>query len=98
MAAAAHFSARVYGEIEGNPPFQNASGLSAFSRVKDHPAPQVNSFPTGGVNFWALPNGYQMGNGSYVYSVIEVQATGLNQHNPKYVSDQSAAALATLAG
>lgn len=98
MAAAAHFSARVYGEIEGQVPFQNASGLAAFSRVKDFPSAQVNSFPTTGTVVWALPNGYQMPNGSYVYSVIEVQPTGLNAHGDKYVSDQSAAALATLAG
>lgn len=98
MAAAAHFSARIYGEINGNPPFQDGSGLSAFSLTKPFPSPQVNSFPTTGTTFWALPNGYQMPSGSYVYSVIEVEASGLNVHSTKYVSDQSAAALATLAG
>lgn len=98
MAAAAHFSARIYGEVEGQVPFQNASGQTAFSRVKDHPTPGVVSLPTTGTTFWPLPNGYQMANGSYVYSVIEVQASGLNVHSNKFVSDQSAAALATLAG
>ncbi len=98
MAAAAHFSARVYGEVEGQVPFQNASGLTAFPRVKQFPSAQVSSFPTTGVNIWALPNGYKMPSGSYVYSVIEVFPQGLNQHSDKYVSDQSAASLATLAG
>ena len=98
MAAATHFTARVYGEVEGSVPFQNGSGLAAFSRVKDFPSAQIASLPTTGTVVWALPNGFQMPNGSYVYSVIEVQATGLNAHSEKYVSDQSAAALATLAG
>lgn len=98
MAAAAHFSARVYGEVEQAPPFQNDSGVTAFSRVKAHPSPQVHSFPTAGVTIWALPNGYQMPSGQYVYSVIEVLPTGLKQHSDKYVSEQSAATLATNAG
>lgn len=98
MAAAAHFSARVYGEIESSTPFQNGSGLTAFSRVKDFPAAPVVSFPTTGTTMWSLPNGYQMPSGSYVYSVIEVLPNGLNVHGTKFVSDQSAAALATLAG
>lgn len=98
MAAAAHVSARIYGEIEGNPPFQDANGATAFSRVKPYPSAQVASLPTGVTNFWALPNGYQMPSGSYVYSVIEIVPSGLNIHSEKYVSDQSAATLATNAG
>jgi len=97
MAAAAHFSARIYGEIEGQPPFQNASGATAFSRVKDWPASGIVSLPTTGTEFFPLPNGTQVG-GAYVYSVIHIQPTGLNTHGTKYVSDTSAAALATLAG
>lgn len=99
MAAASHFSARVYGEIEGQPPFQNASGQTAFTRSKNYPAPPVVSFPTAGTNIWALPNGTVVG-GAYVYSVIEILPTGLTapQQGKKYVSDSSAATLATNAG
>lgn len=98
MAAAAHVSARIYGEIDGQIPFQNASGQTAFSRVKDYPSPQIVSFATNNTSFWPLPNGYQMANGSYVYAVIEVQAAGLNHYSDKYVTDTSAATLATNAG
>lgn len=98
MAAAAHFSARIYGQVEGNAPFQDGNGAASFSRIKPFPTALVNSFPTAGVNIWALSNGVQMPAGQYVYSVIEVLPSGLNVHSDKYVSDQSAATLATNAG
>ncbi len=98
MAAAAHFSTLVYGIIEGQVPYQDATGATAFSRVKDFPSPQALSFPTTGTVFTTLPNGFRMQNGAYVYSVIEVQATGLNVHGDKYVAKDSVATLATLAG
>lgn len=98
MAAAAHLSARIYGEINGNPPYQNKAGATAFSLVKAYPTAGVVSLPTDGTSFWPLPNGYQMPSGAYVYSVITVPPTGLNVHGMQYVSDQSAASLATLAG
>jgi hypothetical protein len=98
MAAAAHFSTRIYGEIEGQPPFQNGSGAAAFSRVKDWPTSGIVSFPTTGTSFFPLSNGVKMANGAYVYSVIEVQASGLNSHSTKYVTDTSVATLATNAG
>lgn len=97
MAAAAHFSARIYGEIEGTPPFQNGSGATNFTRVKNWPTSGIVSLPTTGVGIFPLPNGTVVG-GAYVYSVIEVAPTGLNVHSTKYVSDSSAATLATLAG
>lgn len=97
MAAAAHFSTRIYGEVEGQPPFQNASGAAAFSRTKDWPASGIVSLPTTGTTFFPLANGVQVG-GAYVYSVIELAPTGLNVHGTKYVTDTSVASLATLAG
>lgn len=95
--AAAHVSARIYGEIEGSAPYQDASGLSAFSRVKPWPSPQVISFPTGNTTFTPLHNGVLVSN-SYVYSVIEVAPSGLNVHGSKFVTDTVAATLATNAG
>lgn len=97
MAAAAHFTTRIYGEVFGAEPFQDADGATAFSRVKDYPVAPLVSLPTEGTQFWALPNGYRVSN-FYVYSVIEVAPTGLNVHSTKYVTDTSTAALATLAG
>lgn len=99
MAAASHFTARVYGFIEGAPPYVQ-NGVTAFSRaVAYNPAPLM-SLPTAGTNFIGLPNGYQMGstNGSYVYSVIQVAPSGLNVHGVQYVTDQSVSTLATSAG
>lgn len=97
MAAAAHFTARIYGEVHGSAPFQDANGATSFDRAMPWATATVASLPTTGTQFYTLPNGALVGN-SYVYSVIEVQPTGLNVHSTKYVSDQSVAALATLAG
>jgi len=97
MAAAAHFSTRVYGEVFGNPPFQNSSGAAAFTNTKPWPASGIVSFPTTGTTFFPLANGIVVG-GGYVYSVIEVAPSGLNVHSTKYVTDSSVATLATLAG
>lgn len=97
MAAAAHFSTRIYGEVEGQPPFQNGAGVSAITRVKPWPTPTITSLPTDGTTFYTLPNGYLVGN-SYVYSIIEVLPRGLNVHGTKYAAADSVATLATLAG
>lgn len=99
MAAAAHFSARIYGYVEGQPPFQNSDGTqAAITRFVDWPTSQIANLPTTGVNFWPLPAGYRVGNGAYIYSIIEIQPTGLNVHGFKYGTDLSVASLATLAG
>lgn len=98
MAIAAHFITRIYGEIEGNPPFQNSAGATAFPRVKEWPASGIVSLPTDGTEFFPLPNGYNVGSGHYVYSVIHIHPSGLNVHGTKYVTDSSVATLATLAG
>jgi hypothetical protein len=97
MAAAAHFSARIYGAINGNPPFTDGDGASAFSLSTKFNYAGVASFPTTGVSFWPLPNGFDMGGGAYVYSVIRVEPSGLNVHGAQYVTDSSTATLATLA-
>lgn len=97
MAAAAHFTASLYGIVEGSPPFQDGSGASAFSRQTAFPSPSKASLPTEGTNFWPLANGVLFGS-TYVYSVIEVQPTGLNTHGVKYVCNDSVATLATAAG
>lgn len=101
MAAAAHVSVSIYGIVEGNAPFQNDAGATAFSRVKEFPKPGVVSFPTTGTSFHPLQNGFPVNNLDgqfYVYSVIEVLPSGLNTHGVKYVSDMDVATLATAAG
>lgn len=98
MAINAHLQANVYGIVEGPAPFQDAAGLTKFSREQIFPKPGVVSFPTSAVTIHPLPNGHQVSNlngNFYVYSVIEVQPSGLNVHGTKYISDESAASLAT---
>lgn len=97
MAAAAHFSTRVYGRVEGSPPYTDQDGTTAFSRVIDYNYAGITSFPTDGTTFSPLPNGVRVG-GAYVYTVIQVAPTGLNVHGNQYVTDSSVATLATAAG
>lgn len=96
MAAAAHFTARVYGSIQGAPPF-TSGGVTAFTKATGFDTAQLMSFPTAGTTISALPNGFSVG-GAYVYSVIEVAASGLNKYPAQYVTDSSFATLATNAG
>lgn len=96
MAAAAHFSTRVYGMVEGSAPFY-LNGAAGFSRTIGFGYAGIVSFPTTGTTFFPLANGVEVG-GAYVYSVIEVAPTGLNVHSQKFVTDSSVATLATLAG
>lgn len=97
MAAAAHLTANVYGLAEGKPPF--GAGLGSPDRNIFWETPTTMSFPTTGTVFHPVFPGIQVGNTpNYIYSIIEVQATGLNIHGNKYTSNQSVATLATLAG
>ena len=92
------FNARVYGQIQGTPPYTNADGQTNFSRGIDWSYAPVMNFPAGsGVQVSPLPNGVLVG-GAYVYSVIQTAPTGLNVHGEQYVSDSSAATLATARG
>lgn len=95
---AAGFNARVYGQIEGTPPYTNSkTGVTNFSRVIDWNYPSLMNFPAEGTLISPLPNGVLVG-GAYVYSVISTVPTGLNVHGEQYVSDSSAATLATARG
>lgn len=98
MAISAGFNARVYGEVQGAPPFTDANGATSFPRVIPFNSTGVWNLPSDGVGIVPLPNGFQMPGGSYVYSVIMLPPSGLNVHGVSYVSDQSAATLATSRG
>lgn len=94
---AAHFQAGIYGEVEGNSPFQDASGNTAFSRDKVYPRSGVKSFSTAQTVIHPLNNGFQVTNLSgsfYMYSIVEVLPSGLNTHSDKFLSNDSAATLA----
>lgn len=90
----ARVTANVYGMAEGQPPF--GSGIGSPSRVIDWPAAVSMNFPTTGTVFHPVSPGIRVGNSSnYIYSIIEVQPTGLNVHGQKFTSNQSVATLAT---
>lgn len=97
MAAAAHLTVNVYGYVQGSPPF--GTGLSSPSRSVFWDTPVQMSFPTTGTIFHPVSPGIQVGNTTnYIYSLIEVQPTGLNVNSVKYASNESVATLATAAG
>lgn len=94
MAITGHVTTRVYGEVFGTPPFQNASGQAAFSNVKNYPAPPIAGVNLVGANIWPLANGVLVGN-SYVYAVIELPPAGLNVNGVKLATSDSATTLIT---
>ena len=98
MAAAAHVTTRVYGMIEGSPPYTDGKGNAAFSRAIPFDYAGLWSIPTTGVNYVPLANGFAITPGVYVYSVIQVAPSGLAVHGQQYVTDTSVATLATDAG
>ena len=75
--------------------------IKMLRAVKPFPHSGAASLPTTGTKFHPLFNGYPITNlvGTYyMYSIIEVQPTGLNTHGNKYLSNDSVATLATAAG
>ena len=90
----ARVTANVYGTMQGAPPF--GTGLGAPDRATFWPNAVSMNFPTTGTVFHPVSPGIQVNNSSnYIYSIIEVQPTGLNVHSTKYCSNQSVATLAT---
>lgn len=93
MALSLHTLCRVYGQVFGTPPFQNAAGAAAFTNTKPFPVAPLTYVPTNALTIWPLANGVLVGN-TYVYSVLELPPTGLNQPSVKLACDQSATAVA----
>jgi len=101
MAAAAHFSANVYGRVYGQAPYQGTTSADAFTNLVQFDSPAVMSFPTTGTIFHPVTPGQRVGNSSnYIYSVIEVTSDGERPqpNNQKYGAGESVATLATNAG
>jgi hypothetical protein len=95
---ATHVTAPVYGTIAGQPPFTGTDQFSNFN-VWENGASM--SFPTTGTIFHQVNPGVQVnGSANYIYSVIEVQPTGLTNplQSQKYASTLAVATLATNAG
>lgn len=94
MAAAAHFTAGIYGEVQGPPPY---IGANPFSRQVNYSTPAALSMPTTGTIFHPLSQGILFGS-KYCYSIIEILPQGLQQYSRKLATDQTVATLATSAG
>ena len=91
MALTGRILATVYGTIHGTPPFQ---GATPFSAQFPFATQQVVSLPSVGSSIFPTTEGIRMGN-NYVYSVIVVAPTGLNQQPTQYAASESVATLAT---
>ena len=91
MALTGRVTTIVYGTVEGSQPFQ---GANPFARQITWPNPQSMSVPTGGAAILPTTQGIKFGN-YYVYSVICVPPSGLNQHGANYASGDSVATLVT---
>lgn len=101
MAAAAHVTANVYGQVYGQPPYQGTTQNNAFANFVVWDSPTSMSFPTTGTIFHPVTPGQQVGlTSNYIYSVIEVIPSGLvpGGEGNKYATNQSVATLATNAG
>ena len=94
MAAAAHVTAGIYGEVTGKPPY---IGANPFSSQTNYSQPATLSITTGNTIYHPLSQGILFGN-KYCYSIIEVFPTGLQQYSRKLATDQTVATLATSAG
>lgn len=81
----------IYGQIQGAPPY---IGSSPFARQDTFSTPQRMAFPTEGTKFWPTSQGIRFGN-YYVYSIVEVPPSGLNQQSQKFGSSDSVATLVT---
>ncbi|HRP30464.1 MAG TPA: hypothetical protein PKV73_01165 [Agriterribacter sp.] len=98
MAAASHVTAGIYGTVAGAPPY---TGANPFANFNQWDTPVQMSFPGAGTIFHQVSPGQRVGNTSnYIYSVIEVQATGSSPQpqSLKYASNVLFATLATNIG
>jgi len=91
---AVHFNTRVYGMIEGNPPFTAAA---PGSRIIDWGSSAIMNFPTNNTIIHPFLQGVKVAN-FYCYGIVEVLPSGLNVHGQKYATDTSAATLASTIG
>jgi hypothetical protein len=101
MAAAAQVLANVYGRVWGQPPYQGTTSANAFTNFDAWDSPTSMGFATQSITLHPVTPGQRVGNTSnYIYSVIEVNPTGLTPQpeSLKYATNQSVATLATAAG
>jgi hypothetical protein len=89
--AAANVTTWIYGQVQGAPPY---IGATPFARQDTFSTPQRMAFSVANTKFWPTSQGIRFGN-YYVYSIVEVAPTGLNQQSTKFGSGDSVATLVT---
>jgi len=94
------FSARVYGEVNEQPPYipDSRGNLPAVSATYEAASTLVSNFSSLEVNIYPIADPGSVMRGVSCYGVIEIPASGLQQYSKKFVVQQTVAALATLRG
>lgn len=101
MAAASQVVSNIYGRVFGQPPFQGSNSSDAFTNFVVWDSPTTMGFATQSITIHPVTPGQRVGNTSnYIYSVIEVNPSGLTPQpeSLKYASNQAVATIATNAG
>ena len=98
MATGNSFSIRVYGQVDGAPPYSTSAGGNLASTQATFGTPLEANFPASTpINVWPVGGyGAVMGGGVTCYAVLEIQPTGLNINPERYVVQQTVAQVATL--
>jgi hypothetical protein len=93
----AHFSAWIYGEVQGNDP--GSGTTNAYARTIDYNAAQqgIKSFPAVGTVFHPLSPVVSIG-GVNCAAIVEVLPQGLNVHGRKYATVSDVGTLNSAAG
>lgn len=98
MATGNSFSIRVYGQVDGAPPYSTTAGGNLASTQATFATPLEANFPAATpINVWPIGGyGAVMAGNTSCYAVLEIAPQGLNIHPERYVVQQTVAQVATL--
>jgi len=91
MASTQRVTTFVYGTVQGSPPY---IGANPFAEQSTWSQQLSMSLPTTGARYHPTTQGIRFGN-NYVYSIIELPPSGLQQFSTKYASSDTVATLVT---
>lgn len=92
------FSINTYGTVTAQPPYEADATTGNLACIQDWNTSARGNVPTTDINMWGISPGAVIAGGVFCYGVIELPATGLNQHSTKYLVRETPAQLATLRG
>jgi len=98
MATGNSFTIRVYGQVDGAPPYSTPAGGNLPSVQATFATPLDTNFPAATpINVWPIGGyGAVMAGNVSCYAVLEIAPQGLQQYPERYVVQQTVAAVATL--